>query len=88
MCLMGLCSNFVLHQMGGSASCIRVVIGQLRRTLSPVGDGELGAHLVDMLPPWHGLISRAGQGSVQLRTAVLRAARVRLQGGALGQGAR
>jgi len=29
MCLMDLCSNFVLHQMGGSASCIRVVIGQL-----------------------------------------------------------
>ena len=59
-----------------------------RRTLSPVGDGELSAHLVDMLPPWNSLVSRAGQGSIQLRTAVLCAARVRLQGGALGQRAR
>ena len=59
-----------------------------RRTLSPVGDEELGAHLVDMLPPRHRLVSRAGQGSVQLWTAILRAAWVRLQGGALGQCAR
>ena len=56
-----------------------------RRTLSPVGDEELGAHLVDMLPPRHRLVSRAGQGPIQLRAAILRAAWVRLQGGALGQ---
>ena len=60
-----------------------------KKKLSPlVGDEELGAHLVDMLPPRHRLVSRAGQGPIQLRTAVLRAAWVRLQGGALGQRAR
>ena len=91
MCLMDLCSNFVLLQMGAWEralhTCGHWSTMTLRRTLSPVGDGELGAHLVDMLPPWHRLVSRAGQGPIQLRTTVLRAARVRLQGGALGQGA-
>ena len=35
---------------------------------------KLSAHLVDVLPPWHSLVSWAGEGPVQLRTAVLRAA--------------
>merc|ERR1711899_118563 len=89
---MDLCSNFVLHQMGRERvlhTCGHWSTMTLRRrTLSPVGDGELSAHLVDMLPPRHGLVSRAGQGSVQLRTAVLCAAWIRLQGGALRQRAR
>ena len=37
---------------------------------------KLSAHLVDVLSPWHSLVSRTGEGPVQLRTAVLRAARV------------
>ena len=44
---------------------------------------KLSAHLVDVLPPWHRLVSRAGERSVQLRTAILRAARIRLKGCAL-----
>ena len=50
--------------------------------------GSSSAHLVDVFPPWHSLVSRAGEGPVQLGTAVLRTARVRLEGGALGQRAR